>query len=398
MKINVSKTEEGKIKRNKSTTQTCQTSAGKGVLRSFHGDESNYIDVIPADVVSNATIVAMWNYLENGDRRRYINLTSSSELVVPWSSILDIGKKITSTTVPFNNSLWVPGGSMTRFKWLHNIRAFFYHWLPAVLIDILLTCFGYKPIRFTLVPLHKGAKVCIGLQQSREAKITPDVVRSYRINREEGSTQPYTGTLVLNMDLSFVNATSILRPVRILIGRLMMICDCVGGTCVQGTCTAVTMKTYHHFWKLSMDSFHFTTTSSNIRFTAYFFSLLKVHNRINKGTQVIDYYVKNVWTFRSDTIQELRASLNTREGMLYRMDKDLDLEDYMEHCIRCARLYLMKESKESLPAARRHMTRLKYIRFGLTVLFWYVVANFLGFRLALVLFVLNTIYDRYFIH
>ncbi|GBP48665.1 Fatty acyl-CoA reductase wat [Eumeta japonica] len=312
------------------------SAAGKGVLRSFHGDESNYIDAIPADMVSNATIVAMWNYLENGDRRRYINLTSSSELVVPWSSILDIGKKITSTTVPFNNSLWIPGGSMTRFKWLHNIRAFFYHWLPAVLIDILLTCFGYKPF------------------------------------------------------------------------------------------------------------------------------LIKVYNRINKGIEVLDYYSKNVWTFPADTILEISDSLNAREKMLYRMDNaskssgdplpfisplspfitnKQHLSSPLPHSFFIRYPIPTQEAGHTLHTGHTGhsltavdpwlatigiristfsmiftwllrlidllfvlittlvwVMRLKCIRFGLTVLFWYVVANFLGVRLALVVFMLEAFYDNYFIH
>lgn len=39
----------------------------------------------------------------------------------------------------------------------------------------------------------------------------------------------------------------------------------------------------------------------------------------------------------------------------YHFCTDIDLVQYFEDCIRAARLYILKESEESIPAARRHM-------------------------------------------
>lgn len=34
---------------------------------------------------------------------------------------------------------------------------------------------------------------------------------------------------------------------------------------------------------------------------------------------------------------------------------DIDMLEYLEDCIHAARLYLLKESDDTIPAARRHM-------------------------------------------
>lgn len=39
-----------------------------------------------------------------------------------------------------------PGGGMTKYIWLHKIRALLFHWFPAVFVDTLLFCLGFKPM------------------------------------------------------------------------------------------------------------------------------------------------------------------------------------------------------------------------------------------------------------
>jgi alcohol-forming fatty acyl-CoA reductase len=59
---------------------------------------------------------------------------------------MNMGRKIVNEKYPVNDILWFPGGSMTRKRWLHQTRAMFYHWLPALIIDFILVCLGIKPM------------------------------------------------------------------------------------------------------------------------------------------------------------------------------------------------------------------------------------------------------------
>lgn len=45
----------------------------------------------------------------------------------------------------------------------------------------------------------------------------------------------------------------------------------------------------------------------------------------------------------------------TSQNTIFFSFSDIDLYEYFEHCIHAARLYILKESDESIPAARRHM-------------------------------------------
>lgn len=78
--------------------------------------------------------------------RNIFHLVSSAEIKVSWEGIIERGKWIVSNKIPLNGVLWYPGGSMKRTRWEHNLAAFFFHWIPAFLIDCLLYCFGYKPM------------------------------------------------------------------------------------------------------------------------------------------------------------------------------------------------------------------------------------------------------------
>ena len=63
-----------------------------------------------------------------------------------WEEIITMGQSIIHTTYPINGILWYPGGQMTTHRWLYKLKAFFYHWMPAFFIDLLLMILGYKPV------------------------------------------------------------------------------------------------------------------------------------------------------------------------------------------------------------------------------------------------------------
>lgn len=106
-----------------------------------------YGDYLPVDIAVNGMLIATWNYLENGDReRRIYNVCSSAEIKVSWNQIIEMGREIVSTKVPLNGVMWYPGGGMTTSRMYHNICLVLYHFIPAIIIDALLFCLGYKPV------------------------------------------------------------------------------------------------------------------------------------------------------------------------------------------------------------------------------------------------------------
>ncbi|XP_014296152.1 putative fatty acyl-CoA reductase CG5065 isoform X1 [Microplitis demolitor] len=91
-------------------------------------------------------------------------------------------------------------------------------------------------------------------------------------------------------------------------------------------------------------------------FTGHKPVMCRVHRRIQKGFEVFEYYANNQWDFKNDSIDVIRQRFNDRERINYKLDGDgLDLDVYFEACIRAARIYILNEPPETLPAARRHL-------------------------------------------
>ena len=84
--------------------------------------------------------------------------------------------------------------------------------------------------------------------------------------------------------------------------------------------------------------------------------MCRVHRRIQKGFEVFEYYANNQWDFDNTNITQIREKYNARERQNYQLHgDDMDLDEYFEACIRSARVYVLNETPDTLPAARRHM-------------------------------------------
>ncbi|XP_019769143.2 fatty acyl-CoA reductase wat [Dendroctonus ponderosae] len=120
--------------------------AGKGVIRSVYMDSKTSANVIPADSCINVILLAVWDYLTTKRQPVFNICVPREDLTVNWEQILDIGRDIVSNEIPFNVMLWCPGGIMTKNKIFHYIHVVLFQLIPAVFVDLLLICLGYKPV------------------------------------------------------------------------------------------------------------------------------------------------------------------------------------------------------------------------------------------------------------
>lgn len=103
--------------------------------------------------------------------------------------------------------------------------------------------------------------------------------------------------------------------------------------------------------------------------------MCRVQRRIQKGFEVFEYYANNQWDFINANIKEVTNKLNAKEYDTYYLHgNDMDTYKYFEDCVRAARIYILNEPAETLPAARRHITIMywldiftKMLFFGLTI-------------------------------
>ncbi|KAK0166937.1 hypothetical protein PV327_004403 [Microctonus hyperodae] len=99
--------------------------------------------------------------------------------------------------------------------------------------------------------------------------------------------------------------------------------------------------------------------------------MCRVHRRIQKGFEVFEYYANNQWDFDNENLRKVRSKFNARERRNYQIDgDDMNMEAYFEACIRAARIYILNETPDTLPAARRHMRVMWWVDVITHVLFF----------------------------
>lgn len=84
--------------------------------------------------------------------------------------------------------------------------------------------------------------------------------------------------------------------------------------------------------------------------------LKRVQRRILKGYEVFEYYTNKQWDFDNAETLKSRKLMNKKEKEIYRVDGEgMNYEEYFYAAIHSARLYILNESDESIPAAKTHM-------------------------------------------
>lgn len=231
--------------------------AGKGVIRSMYCKNTGMADFLPVDVAINGVFLFTWDYLntKESERKSVCHLTSNKDYKITWQEITDIGKDIVTSKIPFNSTLWYPGGSMTQSRVFHYICCILFHWIPAYILDLLILVSGNKPC------------------------------------------------------------------------------------------------------------------------------LVRIQERIHRGFDVFEYYTNNEWEFINTNLHNTRAKRNAREQLQYCVENDnVDIVKYFEKATYAARIFLMKESPESLQDARKKMKVMYTLHITTRLIFaglflWFLVSN-----------------------
>ncbi|XP_015440371.1 PREDICTED: putative fatty acyl-CoA reductase CG5065 [Dufourea novaeangliae] len=119
--------------------------AGKGVIRSMHCNGKYHAEVIPVDLAINALIAISYRTVtwDKSKNMPVYNITQSGVKPITWGEILEKGRTI-AYKYPFEGQVWYPDGDIRSSKFVHNLFVFFFHIIPAYLIDFLMLIFQQK--------------------------------------------------------------------------------------------------------------------------------------------------------------------------------------------------------------------------------------------------------------
>ncbi|CAK1546406.1 unnamed protein product [Leptosia nina] len=133
--------------------------SGKGVQRTMHVNVLNNADLVPVDITINACILLAYTTALTKPKDIVVcNLTRSKCNSITWGKCLEYGRQLIQE-YPFSVMLWYPDGEPTSSKLLYHLQTFYSHFLPAVIVDLIIWLLGKKPF---LIKLQQ--KLTLGLK------------------------------------------------------------------------------------------------------------------------------------------------------------------------------------------------------------------------------------------
>ncbi|XP_041970554.1 putative fatty acyl-CoA reductase CG5065 [Aricia agestis] len=121
----------------------------KGVLRTIYTDPEIISDYIPVDVVIKGLVTIAWargtKKLESSDDIPIYNTCTGGLTPITVQEIVSTGME-TMKQVPLMDMFRPPRVDIERSKFVYNIKVLLYHFVPAILVDILLRILGKKPM------------------------------------------------------------------------------------------------------------------------------------------------------------------------------------------------------------------------------------------------------------
>uniref|UniRef100_A0A8C5SY94 Fatty acyl-CoA reductase 1 n=1 Tax=Laticauda laticaudata TaxID=8630 RepID=A0A8C5SY94_LATLA len=103
--------------------------------------------------------------------------------------------------------------------------------------------------------------------------------------------------------------------------------------------------------------------------------MMKTITRLHKAMVLLEYFTSNSWDWNTDNVNMLMSQLNPEDKKVFNFDvRQLHWAEYMENYCMGTKKYVLNEEMSGLPAARKHLNKLRNIRYGfntvLVILIW----------------------------
>ncbi|XP_051885037.1 fatty acyl-CoA reductase 1 isoform X1 [Pristis pectinata] len=103
--------------------------------------------------------------------------------------------------------------------------------------------------------------------------------------------------------------------------------------------------------------------------------MMKVINRLHRSMMLVEYFTSHSWVWNTDNINMLMSQMSLDDKKVFNCDvRQLHWAEYMENYCMGTKKYVLNEELSGLPAARKHLIKLRNIRYAfntiLVVLIW----------------------------
>uniref|UniRef100_A0A8C2X624 Fatty acyl-CoA reductase n=1 Tax=Cyclopterus lumpus TaxID=8103 RepID=A0A8C2X624_CYCLU len=114
-----------------------------------------------------------------------------------------------------------------------------------------------------------------------------------------------------------------------------------------------------------------------LRLTGHKPRMMKTITRLHKAMMVLEYFTSHSWVWNNDNVAMLIGQMSSEDKKVFNFDvRQLHWAEYMESYCMGTKKYVLNEELSGLPAARKHLNKLRNIRYTfntvLVVLIWRV--------------------------
>ncbi|XP_053621814.1 fatty acyl-CoA reductase 1-like isoform X2 [Plodia interpunctella] len=97
-------------------------------------------------------------------------------------------------------------------------------------------------------------------------------------------------------------------------------------------------------------------------------NLIRVSKQMQNMQNVMKYFALREWRFHTDNVRNLRERLCEADRRIYNLDPNtIDWDEHYGNFVKGVRLYILKESEQDQPAAKRRLKKLYYLHYGLAI-------------------------------
>ncbi|KAJ3618778.1 hypothetical protein MTP99_005590 [Tenebrio molitor] len=107
---------------------------------------------------------------------------------------------------------------------------------------------------------------------------------------------------------------------------------------------------------------------------------VKNYRRLNNMMDLISYFSTRRWTFEQDNVLELWDQMGKDDKKMFKFSmEDTDWVEYIRNNILGARMYLLKETPDTIPRAKKKLKIMFFVHYAVVAFFWYLLYKFLMF-------------------
>lgn len=126
-----------------------------------------------------------------------------------------------------------------------------------------------------------------------------------------------------------------------------------------------------------------------------------MQRKISTGLKLLQYYTTKDWDFRNERFQEMSDKLNSTDQEIFDTSvSQVNWDVYISDYIRGMRTYILGESDDTLPYARKVLRRLYILDWATKILFftltfWFLWTHLDGFVEKSDIFIRSSLYNIY---